>query len=377
MIKVATPSVDEAEVAAVRDVLLSGNYVSGKTVKAFEEEFAAYVGVEHAVAVNSGTASLHAALVAIDLQPGDEVIVPALTFFSTATAVIHQGGIPIFADISLDNYCMCPADLRTRITPRTKAIIPVHFYGHATEMDEVMAIAKEHGLYVIEDCAQSHGTLYRGTMTGAIGDMGSFSFFATKHMTTGEGGIVTTNNAEWAQKMRIFRSHGLVGRHDHVMLGYNYRMTEIAAAIGRVQLTKLPQLNADRIKNCQRLSSLIADIPWLKLPEIPEHVLHTYFWLHILIDEEKLGYSAQELIGVLAEKGVQTRNRYVAPLSQQPLLTKNMPALMHKVSDHVPDYAAMSLPNTEKVAGKVLGLPNRPDLTEAEIQTISDVLHSL
>ena len=197
LIKVASPQVGEEEAEAVRQVLLSGRYVSGPRVEEFERAFAEYIGVEHAIAVNSGTAALHAALDACGIGPGDEVIVPALTFFSTVTSVMHQGGTPIFADISLDNYCLDPFDLEQRISAHTRAVIRVHYFGHAAEMDEINAIARRHDLTVIEDCAQAHGTEYKGAKAGSIGDVGAFSFFATKHMTTGEGGVVITSNAKW------------------------------------------------------------------------------------------------------------------------------------------------------------------------------------
>jgi dTDP-4-amino-4,6-dideoxygalactose transaminase len=378
LIKVASPQVGEEEIAAVRDVLLSGWYVSGPKVKKFERRFADYVGVEHAVMVNSGTAAIHAALMAIGVGPGDEVIVPALTFFSTATAVIHQNAVPVFADISLDNFCMAPEDFERRITPRTKAVIPVHYFGHAAEMDAINEIAERHDIMVIEDCAQAHGTVYKGQRVGSIGHLGAFSFFATKHMTTGEGGAVTTDNAEWAEKMRIFRSHGLKGRNDHVLLGYNYRMTEMEAAMGMVQLEKLERLNAARIRKSEYLIERLGDIPWLTLPKVPPHVKHTYFWLHILVDEDALGFDTQELIDRLRERGVEVRHRYLEPLNRQPMLTDNLPEVLRLAAgDDLPNYGEMHLVNAERAAGQVIGLPNRPDMTQAELDRVAGVLHKI
>ena len=375
LVKVATPQIGEEEIAAVREVLLSGRYVSGANVAAFEEQFAQYIGVEHAVMVNSGTAALHATMAALGLGPGDEVIVPAFTFFSTVTAVIHQNAIPVFADISLDNFALDPSDFERNITSATKAVIPVHYFGHAAEMDSILEIARKHGIHVIEDAAQAHGTAYRGQRVGSLGDMGAFSFFATKHMTTGEGGAVTTNNADWADYMRRFRSHGLEGRNDHVTLGYNYRMTEMAAAIGIVQLAKLEGFNDARIRNSERLIERLRDISWLSLPRVPAHVRHTYFWCHALIDEDRLGLTTEELIIRLRERGVEVRNRYVAPLYRQPLLTDNLPAALKLAAgDRLPAYAELELPNVEKVAGRMIGLPNRPDMTEDEIDHIVSVL---
>jgi len=377
-IKVASPLVDEEEVEAVRQVLLSGRYVSGQLVREFEESFARYIGVEHAVAVNSGTAALHAALNAIDIGPGDEVIVPAMTFFATATAVIHQGGVPIFCDISLDNFCMDPADFERSITERTKAVIPVHFFGHAAEMDAINSIARSHDLAVVEDSAQAHGTEYRGRKVGSLGDLSAWSFFATKHMTTGEGGAITTNNSQWAEKMRLFRGHGLSGRNDHVMLGYNYRMTEISAAIANIQLRKLDGFNDARISNTEHLVERLSDIPWLTLPNVPAHVKHTYFWCHVMINEDILGMSTQELIAKLREMGVEVRNRYKEPLYRQPMLNDNIPPILRlSADDNLPAYGEMNLPNAELASGRMIGLPNRPDMTQDEMDRVVEALHRI
>jgi perosamine synthetase len=377
-VKVASPQIDDKDVRAVEAALRSGVLTSGPKVREFEERFAEYVGVSEAVALNSGTAALHAALAACGVGPGDEVIVPALTFFSTVTAVIHAGGVPVFCDISLENFCMDPDGLEPHITSRTKAVIPVHYFGHCAEMDEINAVAKRHGLAVIEDCAQSHGSTYRGRQTGSLADLGAFSLFATKHMTTCEGGVVTTDSSEHADYMRKFRSHGLVGRDDHVLLGYNYRLPEPLGALGCTQLEKLDALNDARIRNSEALSSRIADLPWLQAPVVPAHVRHTYFWCHILIDEEALGMSTSELIGELAARGVEVRRRYTAPLYKQPLLTTNLPPILKlSAGSNLPDYGALQLPNAELAAGRVIGLPNRPDMSEEEIEYVARVLHTI
>jgi perosamine synthetase len=377
-VRVAAPHVGDDEVQAVSAVIRSGQYISGPIVEAFEQEFAASVGVKHAVAVNSGTAALHAALNAIGIQPGDHVIVPALSFVATATAVVHQGAVPIFADIDLNNYCLSPEDVAKRITPRTKAIIVVHYFGHAADMDSINRIAAQHNLKVIEDCAQSHGTTYRGAATGTLGDLGAFSFFATKHMTTGEGGMITTDNADWARSMRCFRGHGIVGRDDHVMLGYNYRMTEIAAAMGRVQLRKVHNQNARRRDVTHHIINGIRDVEWLIPPCVPEHVHHTFFWCHIGVREEVLGRTTRDLVALLASRGVEVRNRYWEPLYRQPIFGASMPPILRVVAGNdLPDYRNLHLPNAERTAGRVIGLPNRPDMSPAEIDHVISVVRSV
>jgi dTDP-4-amino-4,6-dideoxygalactose transaminase len=381
-INVAQPFVGEEEVKAAAEVLRSGKYVSGRRVREFENAFAAYHGVEHGIAVNSGTAALHIALAVTGLQPGDEVIVPPLTFFSTVSAVLHQYGVPVFADIDPLSYCLDPADVERRITERTRAIIPVHLYGNAADMDPLMKIARKHKLIVIEDCAQAHGTEYKGGKVGTIGDIGAFSFFATKHMTTTEGGMLVTADEGWAEKARMIRSHGMSGRDDHIYLGYNYRMTEIAAAIGLVQLDKLDELNKRRIQHSLYLIDQLkeAKIPWLKVPHLYDHIRHTFFWCPIRIDEEKLGMTTKELAVRLKEAGIETRNRYWEPLYKQKILVEkeNHP---HRVNftcnDRHIDYNALYLPHAEQIAGRLIGLPNHAGLTREQLDRVVSVFTKL
>lgn len=377
-IKVAKPFIDEEEVQAVREVLLSGRYVSGPKVQEFEENFADYIGVEHAIAVNSGTAALHIALASIGIGPGDEVIVPPVTFFSTISSVLHQNAIPVFADIDPESFCLIPSDVENKITQNTKAVIPVHIFGNAAEMDEIIKIASENNVKVIEDCAQAHGTEYKGKKVGSIGDAGCFSFYATKHMTTGEGGMITTNDDTLAEKARIIRNHGMIGRDEHVMLGYNYRMSEINAAIGIVQLKKLEQLNRKRIENSVYLLNEIKkrEIEWLKVPEIKEYIRHTFFWCPVVVLEERVGMSTQEVVKKLRDKGVETRYRYKQPLYRQKVLeTSPYPRGCPFVCQNRKiNYASLRLPNAEKLAGRIIGLPNHPGLTIEDLDYVLDVL---
>lgn len=383
-IKVAMPFVGEEEVEAVREVLLSGRYVSGPKVKEFEEAFADYLGVEHCVAVNSGTAALHVALAVLGIGPGDEVIVPPMTFFSTVTSVLHQNAIPIFADIDADSYCLDPKSVEEKITPETKAVIPVHLWGNSADMDGLLKVAREHDIKVIEDCAQSHGTEYKSRKTGSIGDFGCFSFFATKHMTTGEGGAITTDNKAWADLARKIRSHGMVDRDHHNHLGYNYRMNEIAAAIGVVQLRKLDELNQKRIDNSLYLLKKLEEekIPWIKTPKLEKHIRHTFFWCPVIVDEEGLGYGTGELREKLKQKGVETRHRYWEPLYKQKILVEKNPYprgfpfnSKHYTKDI--DYGSLYLENAENISGRAIGLPNHPGLNRDNLDYVVDVLMEL
>ena len=361
MIKVSEPIVGEREVAAVSEVLLSGRYVQGPKVAEFEKAFADYVGAKHGVAVATGTAALHISLAANGIGPGDEVIVPPLTFFSTVTSVLHQNAIPIFADIQDDNYCLDPSDVARCVTDRTRAIIPVHLYGHPAEMDKLMMVAEEYELSVIEDCAQAHGARYHGSRVGSIGQVGCFSFYATKNMTTGEGGIIVTDDEDIANRCRLIRSHGMSDRDTHAVLGFNYRMTDMAGAMGIVQLDRLEELNAIRVKN-----------------SIPDYVEHVYFWCPVQIRENVLGMDTKGFVSLLRKHNVEVRHRYSEPLYRQPLLTDN--SLYPLCCEHyrdAPDYGSLSLPVVESVAGKMIGLPNHPGLSLADMDKVLEVFHQI
>lgn len=382
MIKVSVPMVGEEEAEAVRQVLLSGRYVSGPKVKEFEEQFSRYTGVTAAVAVNSGTAALHIALACKGVGPGDEVIVPPLTFFSTVTSVIHQNAVPIFADIQEDTFCLDPEDFESKITEKTKAVIPVHLFGHPADMDRITSVADKNGIVVIEDCAQAHGAAYKGRKVGSLGELGCFSFYATKNMTTGEGGIITTDNLQLAKEAAKLRNHGMIDRDTHSYLGYNYRMSEINAAIGLVQLKKLETMNEIRVQNSEYLLENLRDVPWLEIPSIKKDITHAFFWCPVRVKEEVLGMKTEELVRKLREKGMEVRYRYNEPLYKQEVLLhqntypKGCPFSCHHYGKKV-DYSSVYLPTAERVAGTLIGLPNHPALKKEEMETIIQILHTI
>jgi perosamine synthetase len=364
-IKVSSPQVGDEEVSAVRKVLLSGNYVSGAKVEQFEKNFSKYIGVNYSVAVNSGTAALHIALESLGVGKGDEVIVPPLTFFATVSSVLYLGAVPVFADIDLDNLCLSAESTEEHISSKTKAIIPVHLFGAAAKMDDFLALSEKHGIPVLEDCAQAHGTEYNGKRVGGFGVAGAFSFFATKHMTTGEGGMITTNNARVAHMAKIIRNHGMIDRDTHGYLGYNNRMTEMEAAMGIVQLNKLDMLNEKRIANSIYLIEQIKRLPWAHVPVPRDNGKHTYFWCPLIVDEDKTDKSFEDLKQHLVNNKIGHRLRYAEPLYRQKVMKK-----------FGPDYSGLYLPNVEIVAGKILGLPNHPGLSKKDLRRIIDVLKS-
>jgi len=379
-VKVASPSVGQEEIDAVIDVIKSGNYVSGKRVKAFEEAFAEYVGAQYAVAVSNGTDALINALFGARVSPGNEVIVPPLTFFATVASVIHVGARPVFADIDPETYCLDPVFDREVLTERTAAILPVHIYGHPAEMDELNEIVyeeydsrdrlrKRHKPYVIEDAAQAHGAEYKGKKVGSLADASCFSFYATKNMTTiEEGGMVTTNDGRIAKYVQVLRNHGMVNRNDHMYVGANNRLGEIGGAVGLIQLRKLDAMNMKRRSNTEYLHGGLSDmkLPWLGLPKVKPYVKHAWFWLPIFIDEDELGMSTLEFRDFLKEAGIGTRFRYVEPLYHQPAL--------RPYGEH---YSKLYLPNAEKICGKMLGLPNHQQLSQEELDYIVQTFKEL
>jgi dTDP-4-amino-4,6-dideoxygalactose transaminase len=286
-------------------------FLGGKEVQSFEKEWAEYFGVRHAISVNSATSGLMAAVGAAGVGPGDEVITTPWTMTATATAIVVNNAVPIFADITDDTLSLSPAAVEKRITPRTKAIIPVHIYGHPAEMDELNALAKVHGLVVIEDAAQSPGIRYNGRYTGTIGDMGIFSLNCHKIIQTGEGGVIVTDNDEFAQRLRLIRNHAeaVVATGMPVstlvnMVGWNYRMNEVEAAVGRVQLKKLKPLLAHRRELVERFFKGVNGLQGLRLPTIKNGSEHSFYRLMLQIDPTILGVDAPVLVEVLNKEGM-------------------------------------------------------------------------
>lgn len=259
MIPISLPLLGEEEKRAVLETIDSGQLAQGRRVKAFEEAFAAVCGVRHAIATSSGTTALHAAVLAHGIGPGDEVITTPFTFIASANAAIFVGARPVFVDIDERTYNIDPGRIEAAISPRTKAILPVHLFGNPCDMETIMDIAAKHGLVVIEDACQAHGATVGGRKVGSFGT-GCFSFYPTKNITTAEGGIITTNDDELADRVRLIRSHGQRERYYHEMIGYNFRMTEIQAAIGLVQLGKLEQFNVARRTHAEYLTARLRGV---------------------------------------------------------------------------------------------------------------------
>ena len=264
-IEMASPSLGDDEIQAVTDVLRSGILAQGPKVAEFEDAFAAYTGVKHAIAISNGTAALHTALLAAGIGEGDEVVTTPFSFIATANAILFCKAKPVFVDIDETTFNIDASLLAKAITRRTKAVIIVHLYGQPCDMDEIIRICREHNLTLIEDACQAHGAEYRGRKVGSFG-IGCFSFYATKNITTGEGGMITTDSADVARKARMIRSHGQSERYIHQTLGFNYRMTDFAAAFGICQLRRLDEFNKKRTANAAFLAGQIAGIEGLTIP---------------------------------------------------------------------------------------------------------------
>jgi perosamine synthetase len=362
-IPIAKPILGREELEAVRKVFESGMLVQREKVKLFEEKFAEYIGVEHAVAVANGTMALDTALKALGLGPGDEVVTSAFSFIASSNCVLYQGAKPVFADIERRSFNIDPLDVAEKITAKTKAIIPVHLFGQPADMDELNKIAKDNGIAVVEDAAQSHGAEYKGRKTGGLGDVGCFSFYATKNMTTGEGGIITTNDSELAKRARLLRDHGQTEKYHHIILGYNYRITEATAAVGLVQLKKLDKLNKRRKENASLLTKGIERIPGLTPPHVNDDFKHVFYQYAIRVEED-YPMERNKLAQHLRERGIGVAVHYPTPIYKQP-------------SYEELGYEKTICPVSEEACRHILSLPVHPSVTSRDIEYILNVLKDI
>lgn len=353
-IPVVRPILGYEEQEAVAAVLASGLLVQGEQVRLFEEEYAEFVESRHCVAVSSGTAALHLGLLAAGIGRGDEVIVPSFTFAATANAVRLAGALPVFADIDPGTFCLDPEAAAAAITSRTAAILPVHLYGHPAEMASLTRLAERYDLLLVEDAAQAHAGRYAGRPVGALGDVAAFSFYATKNMTTGEGGMVVARDAETARRVRLLRNQGMEERYHHETVGFNQRMTDVAAAIGRCQLRRLPEWTAARRRHAALFDKKLRGVETPRAVGPVEHVYHQYTVRHPERDA---------LLEWLARDQVGAAVHYPRP-------THLMPAYAHDRR-----WEGLRLEHTERACAEVLSLPVRPDLSESELNRIVNAVN--
>jgi perosamine synthetase len=347
VIPIARPQMGDEEKERVWEAMASGSLAQGPRVREFEEHFASLVGAEHAVATSSGTTALHLALLGYGVGEGDEVITVPFTFIASANSILYTGARPVFVDIDERDFCMDPSQVETAITPRTKAIMPVSLYGQPADMPAIAEIADRHGLAVVEDACQAHGASIDGRASGTWG-AGTFSFYPTKNMTTGEGGMLTTNDAELASQVRLLREHGMKVRYHHDIVGYNFRMTDIAAAIGLAQLPKLAGYNERRRSIAARYD---AELQGVITPTVRPGVRHVYHQYTIRVNER------DAFAERLRERGVGSAIYYPIPVDRQ----KPFVAL---------GYGKAHYPVSDRLTEQVLSIPVHPSLTDEEVATV-------
>ena len=361
-IPAAKPVFIEKTVQDIAEVLKSGHLIQGPKTAEFEEEFRKIVGAKYAYAVSSGTAALHTAYTTV-LKPGDEVIVPDFTFIATASTVVFARGRPVFADIDEETLTIDPEDVKKKITQKTKAVAPVHLFGNAADMKALSEIANDHGLYLINDAAQAHGTMIDGKDVGAFDDLNCYSFYPTKTLTTSEGGLVTTNSKELFEKGTLFRNHGQQTRYLSVSLGLNYRMTEIAAVIGLNQLKMLDDFLTKRKRNAKVLTEGLKRIRGLKPQKPGKGVDHTYSYYTVIMDLDQFKCSRDEFVNALKAEKIGCMVYYPIPLSKQPALKK---------------YGSKAeCPVSEDVSKRVFSIPVHPSLSKEDLKKILEALEKV
>jgi perosamine synthetase len=363
MIPIAKPMMGEEEKAAILAVLESGQLAQGSKVAEFETRFAQYCDAQYAVATSSGTTALHTALLAYGIGPGDEVITTPFTFIASANSILFTGAKPVFVDIEPDTFNLDPNKLEQKIRERlsqgarVRAVMPVHLFGHPCDMAAIMEIAERYGLTVIEDACQAHGAMFADRKVGSFGT-GCFSFYPTKNITTAEGGIITTNDEQIAERARMIRNHGMRQRYLHEMLGFNFRMTNLQAAIGLAQLDRLPQWTEQRIHNAAYLTEQLRSLPHVVTPAVREGVVHVFHQYTIRVKGDR-----DKAVEDLHARGVGVIIYYPIPVHAQPV------------------YRELGyddqLPETEKACQAVLSLPVHPALSQEDLDTIVEAVAAL
>jgi perosamine synthetase len=363
-VPLAAPWTGTEELAEIQAVLASGQLSQGPKVEEFEAMVAAVTGSRYAFAASSCTTAMHLALVALGIGPGDEVLVPDFTFPATANVVVQQGAVPVLVDVQPETYNVEPVDLKRHLTPRTRAIMPVHLFGLSADLDPCVAFAREHGLAVLEDAACALGATYHGRPCGSVGDVGCYSFHPRKVITTGEGGMVVTDDDDLAERLRLFRSHGGVraaGRFTFTEAGFNYRLSDVHAAMGVAQMRRLPEIVARRRALAAALTERLSGIPGVRPPEEPAWGGHIFQAYVAVLDE---GIDRDRVIGGLREQGIESTIGTYA-LHTEPFFRRAY------------GYQAGQLPASAALARQSLALPLFPTMTETEVDRVAEALKAV
>ncbi len=359
MIPIARPEISKQAKERVLEVLDSGMLAAGKYVKEFEEKFSDFIGAIYGTATSNGTTALDIALKAAGVGEGDLVLTTPFTFIASSNAILYSGARPVFVDVDRNTFNIDPEQIRAKLekNPEISALLIVHLYGLACDMEEIMKLVREYELTLIEDCAQAHGAEYAGRKVGTSGDAAIFSFYPTKNMTTGEGGMVLTSDEEINKRAHLLVDHGQSERYYHDILGYNYRMTDIAAVIGLDQLERISEFNRKRCENAAYFIQELSDLEWLETPFVPENCLHVYHQFTVKVEER------DRFAEYLKENGIGYGIHYPVPVYRQPVYQKR-------------GYQGLELPVTEELSRKVISLPVHPSLTRAEKEEIVRVIRS-
>ncbi len=361
-VQMARIELTDEEIGAALSVLRSGALRQGKECQAFEDEFAAKVGARYAVACSSGTAALHLAYLAF-LSPGDEVLVPSFTFIATGSMVFHVGAKPVFCDIDQDSFLIDLEDAERRLTPRTKAIAPVHLFGNACDAKAVKAFAAKHQLTIVWDAAQAHGATTEGKDVGSLGDFSCYSFYPSKNMFVGEGGMTCTDSDESDEKMRFMRTHGQTGKYYHSMMGLNYRMTDVEAAIGRQQLKRLDSMLTTRRRNANMLTQGLSRVEGIRPQQVTPGCEHAWHQYCVVVDPEVFGCDRDTLAERLHQRNIATGIHYPRGLHQQPVFREM--------------YGHVTLQHTEYLSKHILALPVHHGVSEDDVQRIVEAVEAI
>jgi perosamine synthetase len=358
MIPIYEPVLGDVELEYAQNCIRSGWISSlGEYIPRFENEFAAFCGCKYGVTTSNGTTALHLALLTLNIGPGDEVIVPSLTFIATANAIVYTGATPVFADSEKNSWNIDPSDIKTKITPRTRAIMVVHLYGHPADMDPILKLAKEYNLFVIEDAAEAHGALYNGRRVGSMGTIGCFSFYGNKIITTGEGGMCLTDDPNLMEKMRAIRDHGMspTKRYWHPIIGYNYRITNIQAAIGVAQMTRIGAIIKRKREIAHLYNDLLRGTQGIVLPPEMPNCTNVY-WMYSILVDDGFGMNRDQVIEELKRNEIDSRP-FFYPIHIQPPYTKGL-----------------RLPVSEELGQQGINLPSAATLTNSQVKKVVEIL---
>jgi perosamine synthetase len=362
MIEMASIQLTDREISAAEAVLRSGALRQGKQCEAFEKEFAEKTQAYHAVTCANGSAALHLAYMAF-LEPGDEVLVPSFTFIATASMVTMTGGVPVFCDIDPETFLIDLNDAEAKISEKTKAIAPVHLFGNACNISKTLRFAEKHHLITVWDAAQAHGATFNGKDIGGFGDFVCYSFYPSKNMFVGEGGMICTNNDDYDKKMRYMRTHGQTGKYYHTMMGLNYRMTDVEAAIGREQLKRLDDMLHTRRGNAQILLDGMQGLEGIRCQKQTDPSEHAWHQFCIVVDADRFGMDRDELASRLKENGIASGVHYPRGVHQQPIFEQL--------------YGRQSLPVTEEIAESILAIPVHHGLSKNDARKIVEVFETI